>query len=77
MTLQQTEREQNRDSHSYNIPKRLYEEYIAELKKSSILYDKYIASNRVEIPFDQIDKDTLRLILGAALNLASKMKSAS
>jgi hypothetical protein len=58
-----------------NIPKHLYDEYITDLKQSGILYDKYIASGKIEVDFSGIDDDALSLILNSALRLAKRYKS--
>ncbi len=59
---------------SYDIPQNLYEEYLSDLKQSSLLYDRYIASGKVEVIFDDLDQEILSLILNAAINLALKYK---
>ena len=59
---------------SREIPIELYKEYLADLKESTYLHDKYIASGKVEIPFSDLDQNTLRLILNAAISLAKKYK---
>jgi hypothetical protein len=58
-----------------NIPQALYEEYLADLKKSAYLHDKYLASGKVEVPFSSIDADTLSVILNSAIKLAKSYKS--
>jgi hypothetical protein len=57
-----------------DIPKNLYEEYLSDLKESSMLYDRYIASGKVEVNFEDLDQDTLTIMLNAAINLALKYK---
>jgi len=59
---------------SSNIPQHLYDDYIKDIKQSGLLYDKYIASGKVEVEFAGIDDDTLSLILNAAIRLAKRFK---
>ena len=59
---------------SLEIPDPLYEDYLNKLRESTHLYDSYIASGLVEIPFDDLDQKTLRLILNAAIYLAKEYK---
>jgi hypothetical protein len=66
-----------RHRQGYDIPKNLYEEYLSDLKESSMLYDKYIVSGKVEVNFEDLDQDTLTIMLNAAINLAQKYKQMS
>ncbi len=59
---------------NYSIPDDLYGEYIQNLKKISNIYDEFIVSNKVYIPFEKITADDLRLILDSAMTLALKLK---
>lgn len=59
---------------AYDIPKRLYDDYLKELSNSPYLYDKFIASGKVEVSFDDIDKETLSMMLNAAIGLARDYK---
>jgi len=60
-----------------NIPKKIYEKYLEDLGQSDYLYDKYIASGKVEVHFSVIDKDILTIILNSALKLAKRYKNQS
>lgn len=66
-----------RHRQGYDIPKDLYEEYLSDLKESSMLYDKYIASGKVEVNFEDLDQEVFSLMLNAAFNLALKYKQIS
>ena len=57
------------------IPTEIYEDYLNELKQSSLLHDKFIASGKVEIPFSSITEDILSLLLNSAIKLARRYKS--
>jgi len=60
---------------AYNIPEKLYQEYREELSKSPMIYDKYVSGNKVDVAFDAIDAETLKLILNASLKLGKKIKN--
>ncbi|MFZ4439217.1 MAG: hypothetical protein ACOYOS_12365 [Syntrophales bacterium] len=62
-------------SRNTNVPKHLYDDYIADLKRSGLLYDKYIASGKVDVDYTLINDETLSLILNAAMKLANRYKS--
>lgn len=58
-----------------SIPTPLYEKYMADLKQSGLLYDKYIASGKVDVNFSDIDDDTLLLMLDSTIKLAKSYKN--
>jgi len=59
------------------IPQTLYQEYLAELKKSPLLADNYLPSGTVEVKFEDLNEDLLKLILDAAFSLAKNYQQAS
>lgn len=59
---------------SYDIPEALYNKYVDEFKQSDRLYDKYVASNKVVIRFEDIDVEELKCILSAAYTLGTFIK---
>lgn len=59
---------------SYDIPEALYKKYVDEFKQSDRLYDKYVASNKVVIRFEDIDAEELTCILSAAYTLGTLVK---
>jgi len=62
---------------TYNIPKSLYDDYQTSLKQSDYLHDKFISSGKVEVPFSQIEGETLKIILNSSIKLAKRYKKTS
>ena len=62
-------------SERLNIPPQFYKEYKDALKASKGIFDEYLVGNKVEIPFDRMDVDSLNTILGASFNLAMSIKN--
>jgi len=62
-------------SEKLNIPPHFYKEYKEELKASKGIFDEYLIGNRVEIPFDKLDVESLNTILDASFNLAKAIKN--
>ena len=58
----------------YDIPKSIYDEYLEEIKESSLLYDRHIVGGKVEVYFEDLDQESLELMLEASINLAKKFK---
>lgn len=57
----------------YNIPDDIYQRYKDELKASHTIYDGYVVSNRVEVPYELISVDELELIFKASISLAKQL----
>ncbi len=60
---------------SYNLPDNIYNDYKTELQKSPVIYDKYLIANKVQVPFDSIDVEVLKIIIDATINFAKRMKN--
>lgn len=60
---------------SINIPDDLYLEYKENLKASQYVYDGYCIGNKVEVPFNEITIDDLKIIYSAALKLGKALLS--
>ena len=60
---------------AYDMPEKLYQEYKEDLKKAPTVYDKYVIGNKVDVGFDVMDAETLKLILDASLKLGKKIKN--
>jgi len=58
-----------------DIPPDLYEVYKNDIKQSKDIFDEYLMGNKVEIPFDRLDVESLDVVLGAAFNLAQAIKN--
>lgn len=59
----------------YNIPDDAYNNYTDEIKKAPEIYDKFVVGNKVMVPFDDIDEDTLKIIFNAAISFATELKN--
>jgi hypothetical protein len=59
---------------SYGIPDEIYQKYKNDLKNYQDVYDRYVIGNKVDIPFDDIDLNTLNGLFQAAINLVNNMR---
>lgn len=59
---------------NYSIPNEIYEAYKDELKKYPDIYDRYIIGNKVDIPFEDIDAETLNGLFDAAIEVALQLR---
>ena len=62
-------------SERLNMPPNLYKEYKDALKASKGIFDEYLIGNKVEIPFDKLDVESLNTILAASIKLAMAIKN--
>ena len=60
---------------NYDISDEAYREYKEDIKQSKLIYDRYIIGNKVQIPYNEITKEDLELILQASISLAKKLLS--
>jgi len=58
---------------SLNISDELYQQYKEDLKDSQFIYDGYCIGNKVEVPYSEISKEDLEIVLSAAINLGQNV----
>lgn len=61
----------------YNIPDEPYQIYKNDLKSSNFIYDEYVIGNKVNVPFDRIEKSDLKMIMNASIKLAKNILNLS
>jgi hypothetical protein len=65
-------------SKNYNsIPEDLYNTYKNDLKPSKAIYDGYVIGNKVDVPFEIMTKDDLKLMMDASIKLAKSIMNSS
>ena len=62
-------------SDNLDIPPDLYEAYKNDIKQTKDIFDEYLMGNKVEVPFDRLDVESLGIVLKAAFNLAIAIKN--
>jgi hypothetical protein len=61
----------------YDIPDEPYQIYKNDLKSSNLIYDGYVIGNKVDVPFDSMAKNDLKLIMNASIKLAKNILNLS
>jgi len=58
----------------YNVPDKIYNQYVDKIKETPRIYDKYVVGNKTRVDFKDIDSAELKHILDSALFAAKKIK---